>query len=166
MKTEILDIRDDLRNGCGPFGKIMATAAKLEIGDTLRLLAPFEPLPLFGVLKQQGFSHTAQQNELGDWEVSFVRTAEANETAPTDSPCGCSAAPAAEVIEIDTRGMQPPQPLVTILEVAATLPEDAEILARTDRRPMHLFPELESRGFSSKTEEQNDGSFITHIRRN
>jgi uncharacterized protein (DUF2249 family) len=165
MKTETLDIRDDLRKGCGPFGKIMAAAAMVEVGDTLRLLAPFEPLPLFSVMKQQGFTHAARQNDDGDWEVSFTRTAEANATAPTESPCGCSSAPAAQVVEIDTRGMQPPQPLVTILEAAATLPGDAEILARTNRRPMHLYPELESRGFSSETKEETDGSFITYIRR-
>jgi hypothetical protein len=37
--------------------------------------------------------------------------------------------------------------------------------ARTDRRPIHLYPLLEQRGFTGETEEQHDGSFITTIRR-
>ncbi|HPU55354.1 MAG TPA: DUF2249 domain-containing protein, partial [Verrucomicrobiota bacterium] len=68
-------------------------------------------------------------------------------------------------VEVDARGLEPPQPLVTILEALATLPERAVLLARTDRRPMHLYAELEARGFVGRTEEQSDGSFVTHISR-
>mgnify|MGYP001555463945 FL=1 len=55
--------------------------------------------------------------------------------------------------------------MVKILETIATLPDGAELRARTDRRPMHLYAQLEERGFTGQTEEQGDGSFITHIRR-
>jgi hypothetical protein len=54
---------------------------------------------------------------------------------------------------------------VKILETLATLPTDASLRARTDRRPVHLYPMLEARGFTCTSEEQIDGSFITHIRR-
>jgi hypothetical protein len=30
---------------------------------------------------------------------------------------------------------------------------------------MHLYPHLEERGFTAATEEQSDGSFLTHISR-
>jgi hypothetical protein len=55
--------------------------------------------------------------------------------------------------------------MVKILEALTTLPQDAALRARTDRRPVHLYPILESRGFRGNSEEQSDGSFITHIRR-
>jgi TusA-related sulfurtransferase len=66
---------------------------------------------------------------------------------------------------VDARGLEPPQPLVKILEALATLPEGARLRARTDRRPMHLYAQLEERGFVGESEEQEDGSFVTHVRR-
>jgi uncharacterized protein (DUF2249 family) len=66
---------------------------------------------------------------------------------------------------VDVRGLEPPRPLEIILETLARLPAGVPLKARTDRRPMHLYPLLEARGFTSHTEEQNDGSFITTLRR-
>jgi hypothetical protein len=37
--------------------------------------------------------------------------------------------------------------------------------ARTDRRPMHLYAQLEERGFVGETQEQTDGSFVTNVHR-
>lgn len=66
---------------------------------------------------------------------------------------------------LDVRGLEPPQPMVVILEALASLPEGGDMRACTDRRPMHLYALLEQRGFTGETEEQHDGSFITTIRR-
>jgi TusA-related sulfurtransferase len=68
-------------------------------------------------------------------------------------------------VEVDARGLEPPQPLVVILEALASLPAGVELRAHTDRRPLHLYPLLEQRGFVGETEEQHDGSFVTIIRR-
>ena len=69
------------------------------------------------------------------------------------------------IVNVDARGLEPPQPLVVILEMLAGLPESAELHASTDFRPLHLYPLLEQRGFTGETEEQHDGSFVTTIRR-
>jgi len=69
------------------------------------------------------------------------------------------------IIELDARGLEPPQPLMRILEVVATLPAGKTLRAHTRWRPALLYPELEQRGFIGESEEQSDGSFITHIRR-
>ena len=68
-------------------------------------------------------------------------------------------------VALDARGLEPPQPLVAILEALARLPEGREMSVRTDRRPMHLYALLEQRGFTSESEDQPDGSFVTTIRR-
>ena len=68
-------------------------------------------------------------------------------------------------VTLDARGLEPPRPLVVILESLEGLPEGAEIRAHTDRRPMHLYAMLEERGYTGESEEQHDGSFITTIRR-
>jgi len=69
------------------------------------------------------------------------------------------------VVEVDARGLEPPQPLIKILEAVESLPVGAELRARTNRRPVHLYPHLEDRGFAARTEEKSDGSFITYIQR-
>lgn len=69
------------------------------------------------------------------------------------------------VIEVDARGLEPPQPMVRILEAATDLPPGVTLYARTDRRPMHLYAQLEARGLMAETFPQTDGSFLTHIRR-
>lgn len=71
----------------------------------------------------------------------------------------------AEIVEVDARGLEPPQPLIKIMEALAELPAGAELQARTDRRPIHLHTHLEERGFRVSSEEQADGSFVTHARR-
>lgn len=166
-----LDVRDDIRNGREPFSKIMSTAARLHPEESFLLVAPFEPVPLFGVLAKQGFAHKACQMENGDWEVLFTRT----ENDPTE-PCGSNRMETVaqkskitneklNLCEVDVRGLEPPQPMVKILETLSALPDGTELRARTDRRPMHLYAQLEARGFHGQTEEQNDGSFVTIIRR-
>ena len=69
------------------------------------------------------------------------------------------------LLTLDARGLEPPQPLVVILEALARLPEGAEMRASTDRRPLHLYSLLKERGFTGQTEEQPDGSFVTTIHR-
>jgi uncharacterized protein (DUF2249 family) len=162
-----LDVREDIRRGREPFSRIMQAVASLKPDESLRLLAPFEPKPLFGVLAQQGFSNTATQTAAGDWEVFFTRSphaatvpAAASASAPAPT-AACSGTP---VLDVDARGLEPPQPLVKILETVTSLPRGARLRARTDRRPMHLYAQLESRGFVGESEEQPDGSFITYIR--
>lgn len=163
-----LDVRQEIRAGIEPFTKIMKTVGGLEPGQELRLLAPFKPLPLFSVLARKGFSHREQLIGDGEWEVVFSRTPEPAYAEPMpgtapESSCRCSAAP--ETVVVDARGLEPPQPLVTILEAVASLPADATMQAHTDRRPMHLYTHLTERGYVGESEEQPDGSFITHIRR-
>jgi uncharacterized protein (DUF2249 family) len=153
-----LDVRDDIRRGREPFSKIMQTVAQLREDESLRLTAPFEPKPLFAVLAKQGFLHESRPLESGDWEVLFSRS------APTADSAEASVRKP-EVVEVDARGLEPPQPMVRILEAVASLPKGSELRAFTDRRPMHLYPHLEQRGFRGQSEEQPDGSFITHIRR-
>ncbi len=171
QQTVTLDVRDDIRNGREPFGKIMQMVNALKDDDQLRLIAPFEPAPLYAVLAMQGYAHESKPTPEGDFEVLFSRRSGAatqpHSSAPPQAPLGppsraCTGIP---VIEVDARGLEPPQPLVKILEALAALPEGARLRARTDRRPMHLYAQLDERGFVGESEAQPDGSFITHVRR-
>lgn len=166
----LVDVREDIRNGRNPFSKIMNAASRLRAGEQLRLIAPFEPVPLVHVLTRQGFQHRAQSNATGDWEVLFERqpTAQPVETSSTgepEQPRRPAKALSNQKIEIDARGLEPPLPMIKILESLGTLPMEAALCARTDRRPIHLYAQLEERGFAAQTEEQSDGSFLTLITR-
>lgn len=166
-----LDVRPDFRAGEHPCDKIQDALGSVGANQTLRLLVPFEPLPLYEVAARKGLGHTARTTPEGDWEVLFSRDslptpASATSAAPhTSCGCGCSETGPATVLDVDARGLEPPQPMVRILEALTTLPVNAALRARTDRRPIHLYPMLEARGFRGDTEEQPDGSFLTHIRR-
>ena len=70
------------------------------------------------------------------------------------------------LIELDARGLEPPQPLMKALEVVASLPQGATLRLHTRWRPALLYAELEKRGFAGQSEEQSDGSYLTYIRRN
>jgi uncharacterized protein (DUF2249 family) len=165
-KIVTLDVREDLRNGHEPFSKVMGAIAQLPPDAKLRLVAPFEPTPLFSVLGNHGFDHESKQIPSGDWEVLFIRRSGGPTTyvPPTRSPCSTMKPESTEIMDVDARGLEPPQPMVKILEALAVLPAGAELHARTERKPMHLYAQLEERGFAGVTEEQNDGSFITKIR--
>jgi len=49
---------------------------------------------------------------------------------------------------IDNRGLQPPEPMVRILEAIAALAPEDELHALMDREPLLLYAELERRGFA------------------
>ncbi|MHB8522208.1 MAG: DUF2249 domain-containing protein [Limisphaerales bacterium] len=168
QKIVTLDVREDIRRGQEPFSKIMRAVTLLKPDEALLLIAPFEPAPLFDVMAGQGFSHQSKATDAGDWEVLFERgSIAAPAAAPRSAPDGCQAGAckARKVVTVDARGLEPPQPLVTILEAVEALPADAELCARTDRKPMHLYTRLLERGFTGITDEQADGSFVTRIRR-
>ena len=165
-----VDVRQDIRLGREPFSKIMQAVAALSPDQRMLLIAPFEPVPLLQLLAKQGFQHTARANAAGDWEVLFTPQ-NRNSGTPgmasdhsTQPARPATSAKAAEVIEVDARGLEPPLPMVKILEALSSLPAGAELHARTDRRPIHLYPQLEERGFGAQTEQQSDGTFLTHIR--
>lgn len=166
-KIVTLDVREDLRNGPEPFSKVMGAVAQLQWDERLRLVAPFEPTPLVSALGNQGFDHVSKQIQAGDWEVVFKRRR--GETtalvSPTRPLCSGVRAEPTEIIDVDARGLEPPQPMVKILEALAVLPAGAELHARTERKPMHLYLQLEERGFVGESKEQKDGSHVTHIRR-
>lgn len=69
-----VDARPIIAAGGEPFDTIMSAVAVLGEREELIVLAPFEPVPLEGVLSSQGFSYDAVDLGAGDWQVTFRRT--------------------------------------------------------------------------------------------
>ncbi|MBI4336970.1 MAG: DUF2249 domain-containing protein [Chloroflexi bacterium] len=68
-----LDVRPDLAAGHEPFGRIMAAVKGLAPGESLELVAPFEPVPLYQVMEARGFTHATRRTSDGSWHVTFQR---------------------------------------------------------------------------------------------
>ena len=69
-------------------------------------------------------------------------------------------------IHIDVRGLEPPMPMVRILEAIEKLPADSGAIARTDRQPFLLLEELLRRGFAGECKPAADGQgYVTTIQR-
>jgi len=73
-RVRTVDVRPIVARGEEPFGTIMAAVDVLEAGQDLVVIAPFEPVPLEGVLGGQGFTFEAVPVDGGDdWRVTFRR---------------------------------------------------------------------------------------------
>ncbi|HZP36363.1 MAG TPA: DUF2249 domain-containing protein [Methylomirabilota bacterium] len=156
-----VDVRDDIRRGQEPFAKIMAAVKGLQPDRVLVLRAPFEPIPLYDVLGKRGFAHWTEQRGSDDWSVWFYRSAAPTPAAPREAP---PAGGGRRVL--DVRGLEPPQPMLRVLEEAERLAPGAELEVRHDRRPLFLYPQLEDRGFRHETDEPEPGLVRILIRRN
>ncbi len=73
VAQRVVDVRDDIQRGQEPFDRIMGAVADLGEGEELVILNVFEPVPLYGVLAQQGFAHETVRTPEGDWRVTFRR---------------------------------------------------------------------------------------------
>lgn len=67
----MLDVRPLMAAGDEPFDAIMAAVAGLAPGEPLELIAPLEPVPLYGVLAGRGFDHETRSLGGGDYQVVF-----------------------------------------------------------------------------------------------
>ena len=66
---------------------------------------------------------------------------------------------------LDVRGLDPPEPLLRVLEAAEALAPGDAIEVIHDRRPLLLYPQLEERGLVHDTDEPGPGVVRIRIRR-
>ncbi len=67
-------------------------------------------------------------------------------------------------LEIDNRGLPPPEPMVRILSALMKLGADDELCALMDREPFPLYAELGRRGFTWEFAGE-DGDHLLTVRR-
>jgi uncharacterized protein (DUF2249 family) len=68
-----LDVRPELAAGGEPFVRIMEAAATIQPGQALVIIAPFEPVPLYGALAGRGFTHETECIADDEWVIKFTR---------------------------------------------------------------------------------------------
>ena len=160
-----LDVREDIRRGQEPFARIMAAIKTLGADQVFVLRAPFEPAPLYDVLGKRGFAHWSERRADDDWSVWFyrepgagpaARSQESREVVPTVEP---------RARLLDVRGLEPPEPMVKILEALERLAPGELLEVLHERRPMLLYPQLDDCGFVHETDEVERGVTRIRIRR-
>lgn len=145
-----LDVREDLRSGIEPFARIMSAARALSPESVLRVRAIFEPAPLYGVFAKKGFAHFTEELAPDDWRVWFFRGEGAGppraESAPSEEE---------DVLVLDVRDLEPPEPMIRTFEVLATMPREKTLVQLNVRVPQFLLPKLDEQGFVYEIREQS-----------
>jgi uncharacterized protein (DUF2249 family) len=170
-----LDVRDDLRAGREPFSRIMAAVSTLADDRVLHLRTTFEPVPLYAVLGKRGFHHEAMADAADDWSVWFWRPAGDGAPAATDGrriadggrsgrAVDGDTASAPNVVELDVRGLEPPEPLLRTLEALESLPKGVTLVQVNTRVPQVLLPILAERGFAYEIDEGRPDVVLVRIR--
>lgn len=154
------DVRDDLRAGKEPFQRILAAARTTPDGGVLKVWAIFEPAPLYAVLGRQGFTPFTERIAADDWCVWFHRDGGPSEAAKTESTLDVDA----DLILLDVRGLEPPEPMVRTLEALAAMPRGKTLVQLNVRVPQFLIPKLEERGFTYEVHEQSEDLVRLFIR--
>ena len=160
-----LDVREDIRRGQEPFARIMAAVKALDRDQVLVLRAPFEPAPLYGVLGKRGFAHWTERRADDDWSIWFYREAGAAPAARPQANRAQAPIVGGRTRVLDVRGLEPPEPMVKILEALEGLAHGETLEVLHERRPMLLYPLLDDRGFLHETDEPEPGLRRIRIRR-
>ncbi len=71
--TILLDVRPDVEHDGEPYVRMMEAAQTIKPGEAFVVIAPFEPIPLYDVLRAQGFLYETQQVARDEWMVCLSR---------------------------------------------------------------------------------------------
>jgi Uncharacterized conserved protein (DUF2249) len=68
----VLNVRPDMESGGEPFVRIMEAVTSIKPGGTLVIITPFEPVPLYDVLGERGFSHETVRIAADKWADEWI----------------------------------------------------------------------------------------------
>lgn len=146
---------------------IFARWTELPVGDFFVLINDHDPVPLYYQFAAQfpgAFNWEYLVAGPDEFQVKITRLA-ASPVRPAVVPPAKTGGAAASTVEVDARGLEPPEPMMRILAAIEDLKPGAVIRARTDRRPIHLHAELDARGVHYASEQIADESWITTLSR-
>ena len=160
-KIEVLDVRSVIENGEDPFKLIMKKIKQLPNDTVLKLVNTFEPAPLITILGKQGFDYFVEHENENLVNTFFYKKTEATAMAEEKQSSGEDWDNTLKQFEnnlvtIDVRSLEMPQPMMTILEALETLPVGKALFVYHKRIPVFLLPELKERNFDYRIKEISD----------
>jgi uncharacterized protein (DUF2249 family) len=147
-RQHIIDARPILASGGCPFDTVIESGKKLNPGDGLTLIAPFNPLPLYEALQAIGFDYVDKCFEDEAFRVTFRFTPFEERVLNHDA---------------DLTQLEPPQPMVRAAEVLEQAIAGQTLRFRTRFKPMHLIESLEGKDCFHESREQEDGNWLTWV---
>jgi TusA-related sulfurtransferase len=162
-----LDVRPVLEAGGEPFQRIMAAAKEVEPGKRLVLEVLFEPVPLYRVLARQGFLAWCERVGEGHYRAHFYRQGveggqEGEGRAAALTEADWEDFQAEVFVE---ENLEPPLPMMRVLEALATLKPGEKLLVHHVRRPIHLLARLEEEGHAYALKDLGPGQVKLLIRK-
>jgi TusA-related sulfurtransferase len=97
-------------------------------------------------MASKGFAHQAAEGDDGEWEVLFTPVADPPQVARGPSGVAPEGNWPEPVVHLDTRDLDPPEPMVRILAATEELAPGQTLSALLGREPVFLFRELTKRG--------------------
>ncbi len=154
--TEIvtLDVRPILAQGGEPLGAIMDAADALAEGQTLRLLAPFRPLPLFRVMARRGYVHRETRLDGNNWQIDFSRPAQALSRGSTLEAFSWPEPSA----YLDMTGLPLDEARVRMTAALESVAPGQVIFVLLEQEPSTLLPQLAGAGHQWAGNHAADGS--------
>ncbi len=168
----VLDVRPIISSGSDPLKIILQTVRGMRQGQALHLINSFEPIPLYSVLGDRGFEHLTR-NVQGVWHVWFFKPGGGESVHIGQNNTGENVqqydrggeVEGERIIELDVRGLAPPEPMMRILEKLSEVDEKTTLLVHHHREPMLLYEKLEQRGYQAVTEKVGDDYYKVVIRK-
>ncbi|GAA5336449.1 MULTISPECIES: DUF2249 domain-containing protein [Thermus] len=161
-----LDVRPILEGGGEPFAHILAAAKEVGPGKRLVLEVLFEPVPLYRVLGKQGFAAWCEKLGENHFRAHFYRESvgESQQAPPLRSLSeeDWEDYQAEVVVE---ENLEPPLPMVRVLEALASLRAGEKLLVHHVRRPVHLLARLEEEGHAYALKDLGPGQVKLLIRK-
>ncbi|QHL86370.1 DUF2249 domain-containing protein [Nibribacter ruber] len=155
-----LDVREDIETGQDPFLKIMKAADQVNGTNALAILNSFEPTPLIQMLQKRGFKTYVEKHRQDLFQTYFWL--EENTEAKAESQPKCNDLEFDQLVahyvgktkHVDVRGLEMPQPMITILHELEWLPTGHALFVIHKRVPQFLLPKLEERACAISIAEQ------------
>ena len=144
-----IDVRPILAQGGCPFDTVLEAGKTMQEADTLTLLAPFNPVPIYEALAGIGIEFVSvHRDEAGDFTVDF---------------CFKPLKERALSLDLDLTHLEPPQPMMRIAEEVAQAKGGQTLQFRTRFKPVHMLQSLDADSTRHACEEQEDGTWLTRI---
>lgn len=175
-KIEYLDVRPYLNRGEDPLKMIQNIIKSLKDDQVLEIVLNFEPLPLIKIEERFGFEwmtlveenvyHTffkrgLNMEYLPTGESKFIRYVERDEFDHTVKSYP------KEIIAIDVRMLEMPEPMITILEKLEEMKQRPEVALKVFHKkvPQFLIPELEKKRLQTIVCQIEQGNVMLFIYR-
>lgn len=173
-QIETFDVRNLLANGNDPLKIILKKIKQLEIGHALNVINTFEPVPLIALMEKQGFKTYVETIAEDRFDTYFYKTPGANSIK---SPEMDELSDVSDwdillkkfennLIEIDVRSLEMPEPMIRILHALEDLRADQALYVFHKKVPVFLLNELNDRAFEFRIKNVQEGEVYLLIFKN